>query len=136
MGSLAQVGLALATSIGAWINFILVLWFAARAGLIAADETLKSSLTKFAIAGFSFFVFLVIAAPVVTWLFSSMSRFRYESELLVLALLGGALYGGLAYALFGRRWLMLMRERAHDAPSAPLGAFEGTSTPAAGPDEI
>ena len=35
MGSLAQVGLALATSIGAWINFILVLWFAARAGLIA-----------------------------------------------------------------------------------------------------
>src|SRR6202795_3252630 len=28
MGPLAQVGLALATSIGAWINFILVLWFA------------------------------------------------------------------------------------------------------------
>ena len=26
MGSLAQVGLALATSIGAWINFVLVLW--------------------------------------------------------------------------------------------------------------
>jgi putative peptidoglycan lipid II flippase len=136
MGSLAQVGLALATSIGAWINFILVLWFATRAGLIATDETLKSSLTKFAIAGVSFFVFLVIAAPVVTWLLSSMPRFRYESELLVLALLGGALYGGLAYALFGRRWLTLMRERAHDAPAVPLGAFEGTSAPAAGPDEI
>ena len=36
MGPLAQVGLALATSIGAWINFILVLYFAARAGYIAA----------------------------------------------------------------------------------------------------
>src|SRR5271156_2319572 len=44
MGPLAQVGLALATSIGAWINFILVLWLAARAGLIAADAQLKSSL--------------------------------------------------------------------------------------------
>jgi len=32
MGSLSQVGLALATAIGAWINFILVLWFAGRAG--------------------------------------------------------------------------------------------------------
>jgi putative peptidoglycan lipid II flippase len=136
MGSLAQVGLALATSIGAWINFILVLWFAARAGLIAADATLKSSLTKLGIAGSSFFVFIVIASPVVTWLFSSMSRFRYESELLVLAVLGGALYGAIAFALFGRRWLSLMRERAHDAPAASLGAFEGTSAPAAGPDEI
>src|SRR5208282_6833194 len=51
MGSLAQVGLALATSIGAWINFILVLWLAARAGLIAADATLKSSLAKLIAAG-------------------------------------------------------------------------------------
>ena len=46
MGPLAQVGLALATSIGAWINFVLVLWFAARAGHIAADATLKSSLRQ------------------------------------------------------------------------------------------
>ena len=35
MGPLAQVGLALATSIGAWINLGLVVWFAARAGLCA-----------------------------------------------------------------------------------------------------
>src|ERR1700727_1514787 len=37
MGALAQVGLALATSIGAWINFVLVLWLASRTGHIAAD---------------------------------------------------------------------------------------------------
>ena len=39
-------------------------------------------------------------------------------------------------ALFGRRWLSLMRGQAQTAPSAPLGAYEGTSAPAAGPDEI
>src|ERR1700735_4347831 len=105
MGSLAQVGLALATAIGAWINFILVLWFAGRAGLIAADATLKSSLAKLAAAGGAFAAFLLIASPIVTSLLSSMSRFRAESELLVLAVLGGAVYGGLVVALFGRRWL-------------------------------
>ena len=136
MGSLEQVGLALATSIGAWINFVLVLWFAGRAGLIAIDATLKSSLVKLAAAGVSFAVFLLIASPVVTSLLSSMSRFRAESELLVLAVLGGAFYGGFVVVLFGRRWLSLMRGQAQTAPSAPLDAFEGTSAPAAGPDEI
>src|SRR6202042_2978791 len=66
MGSLAQVGLALATSIGAWINFILVLWFAARAGLIAADAALRSSLVKLAAAGVALALALFVAAPVVT----------------------------------------------------------------------
>jgi hypothetical protein len=65
-----------------------------------------------------------------------MSRFRNESELLVLAVLGGAFYGGFVVVLFGRRWLLLMRGQAQTAPSAPLDAFEGTSAPAAGPDEI
>ncbi len=136
MGSLAQVGLALATSIGAWINFILVLWFAGRAGLIAADATLKSSLVKLAAAGLALAILLVIAAPIVTSLLSSLSRFRAESELLVLAVLGGAFYGALVVALFGRRWLSLMRGQAQTAPAASPGAFEGTSAPAAGPDEI
>jgi putative peptidoglycan lipid II flippase len=136
MGSLAQGGLALATSIGAWINFILVLWFAARAGLIASDATLKSSLVKLTVAGLAFAAFLLIADPLVTALLSSWSRFRNESELLVLALLGGAFYGGLVVALFGRRWLSLMRNRAKSAPGEPIDAFEGTSAPAAGPDEI
>jgi putative peptidoglycan lipid II flippase len=136
MGPLAQVGLALATSIGAWINFILVLWFAARAGLIAWDATLKSSLTKLAIAGFAFLVFLLAASPAVTYLLSSLSRFRAESELLVLAVAGGAFYAVLVVALFGRRWLSSMRVEAHTAPAVPIEAFEGTSAPAAEPDEI
>jgi putative peptidoglycan lipid II flippase len=136
MGSMAQVGLALATSIGAWINFVLVLWFASRAGLIAVDATLKSTLTKLAVAGFAFLIFLVLADPLVTKLLSSLSRFRTETELLMLAVLGGTFYGALVIAMFGRRWLSLMRKRAHDAPAATLDAFEGTSAPPAGPDEI
>jgi len=48
----------------------------------------------------------------------------------------GAVYGALIAGLFGRRWLSLMRDRAQNAPAAPLVAFEGTSAPAAGPDEI
>jgi putative peptidoglycan lipid II flippase len=136
MGSLSQVGLALATSIGAWINFIMVLWLAWRGGLIAPDATLKSSFIKLALAGVAFFIFLIVAAPAVTYLLLSLSRFRNESELLLLALLGGVVYGALVLLLFGRRWLSFARKRAHEAPAASLNAFEGTSAPAAGPDEI
>ncbi len=42
MGALAQVGLALATSIGAWINFVIILYLAARKGFIASDSRLNS----------------------------------------------------------------------------------------------
>jgi len=118
MVPLAQVGLALATSIGAWINFILVLFFATRAHVIAADAELKSSLAKLAAAGLALALVLFIADPVVTALLSSWSRFRNESELIVLALLGGVVYGALVIVLFGRRWLALMRKDALRAPAA------------------
>ncbi len=136
MGPLQQVGLALATSIGAWINFVLVLWLAGRAGLIVSDARLKSSLTKLGVAGMVFAFGLYAASLAVTSLLSSWSRFRYESELLVLTLVGGAFYGALVLGLFGRRWFMSMREGAQKAPAAPLDAFDGTSAPAAGPDEV
>src|SRR5438128_2478360 len=42
-GPLAQVGLALATTIGAWINFGLVIFFASRRGLIGFDARLLRS---------------------------------------------------------------------------------------------
>jgi putative peptidoglycan lipid II flippase len=136
MGSLAQVGLALATSIGAWINFILVLWLAARAGHIASDAALKSSLVKLVAAGIAMAILLLFAAPLISSLFSSWSKFRNEAELIVLALVGGLFYGSLALALFGRRWLSLLRKRTQQAPAAPIEAFEGTSPPPAGPDDV
>jgi putative peptidoglycan lipid II flippase len=117
MGPLAQVGLALATSIGAWINFLLVLWLAARAGFIAVDTELKTSLGKLAIAGIAMTLLLLGAVPVVTSALSSMSRFRNESELLVLAAVGGTFYAALILVLFGRRWISLLRRSAKTPPS-------------------
>jgi len=122
MVPLAQVGLALATSIGAWINFVLVLFFARRAHLIAADAQLRASLAKLAAAGAALALALLIADPIVTRLLSSWPRFRNESELALLALIGGLVYGGVIIVLFGRRWLTLMRRTAQAAESAPIEA--------------
>src|SRR5713226_10564784 len=43
VGALAQVGLALATAVGAWINLLLVLAFAVRAGYVELDRALMAS---------------------------------------------------------------------------------------------
>jgi len=136
MGPLAQVGLALATSIGAWINFALVLWFASRAGFIAADSELKASLAKLALAAFVFAIALYAVVPVTIGLLGTRSSYRDVSELLILTVIGGAVYAVLIGALFGRRWLSRLRNRARKAPGATLDAFEGTSVPAAGPDPV
>ena len=133
MSSLAQVGLALATTIGAWLNFILVLYFATRERLIAVDAQLKLTLIKLAAAMLVLAVVLLVAAPSVAALVSSWSRFRDESELALLILLGGLVYGGLVVALFGRRWLSLMRGSAQTIPAAALNPLESTP-PATGLD--
>src|SRR5204862_8025289 len=51
VGSLAQIGLALATAVGAWINLLLVIGFAVRAGYLALDRVLLGSFATFAVAG-------------------------------------------------------------------------------------
>src|ERR1700742_3252913 len=51
VGSLAQVGLAFATAVGAWINLSLVIAFAIRAGYLRFDKMLGQSLWKFAASG-------------------------------------------------------------------------------------
>jgi putative peptidoglycan lipid II flippase len=134
MSSLAQVGLALATSIGAWLNFIIVFYFAAREHLIAADAQLKLTLVKLAAAALVLALVLLVAAPLVAGLVSSWSRFRDESELALLILLGGLVYGGLVVALFGRHWLSLMRRSAHTIPVATLNPLDSGAPPAAGLD--
>ncbi|HEY2533785.1 MAG TPA: murein biosynthesis integral membrane protein MurJ [Xanthobacteraceae bacterium] len=136
MGPLAQVGLALATSIGAWINFIIVLYLAARAGVIASDAELKASLGKLAAAGLVLALALLIAAPLVTFLLSGWHRFRYETELLLLTLIGGMLYGAVILVLFGARGLALLRRspKRQDSSEASAKSEGGTSRPTSGPD--
>ena len=111
MGPLAQVGLALATSIGAWINLGLVVWFAARAGHIHIDERLRQSMVKLAAAGLALAAALWLCEAPVARLFADWQRLGDVATLALLAAIGGAVYGGIVLALFGARWLAAFRAR-------------------------
>lgn len=111
MGPLAQVGLALATSIGAWINLALVLWFAHREKHLMIDERLRQSAVKLAAAGLALAVAVWLCEAPVAHLFEGWHRLRDVAILAALAIIGGAVYGGVVLALFGRRWLVTFRSR-------------------------
>jgi putative peptidoglycan lipid II flippase len=111
MGSLAQVGLALATSIGAWINLGLVVWLGARAGLIEFDAGLARSVVKIAAAGVALAATLWFGEASVGALFREATALGAVGRLAVLAALGGLVYGGVIIALFGRQWLAAFRGR-------------------------
>ena len=111
MGPLAQVGLALATSIGAWINLGLVVWFAARAGHLANDARLRQSIIRLAIAGFALTVALLIChAPVVRWL-AGWDGPRDLAALAILAAVALVVYGGTVLMLFGSDWIAAFRSK-------------------------
>lgn len=110
MGPLAQVGLALATSIGAWINLVLVVWFGMRAGHTKFDARLRRSAVMLFAAG------LLLAG--ILWLcdgpaaqFLASWPLRDEARLALLAVLGGIVYFGCVLAMFGRAWLAAFRAR-------------------------
>jgi putative peptidoglycan lipid II flippase len=109
--SLAQVGLALATTIGAWLNLGLVLWFAARAGRFEFGGSLARSVGRLAAAGVALALVLsLVEAPVVS-LFSAWPRLRDEASLATLAGIGAVVYGAAVIALFGPQWLAAFRRR-------------------------
>jgi putative peptidoglycan lipid II flippase len=112
MGPLAQVGLALATSVGAWINLILVLWLARRARLATLEPVLGRSLLKLAGAGAVLALVLWLAQGPIAQALSTATAMRDEAALVLLALAGGAVYFALVFALFGRQWLKAWRRRA------------------------
>ena len=108
MGSLAQVGLALATSIGAWVNIAIVLWFAARAGLFEADARLRNSAGKIAVAAVALGLALWMAEPPLIQALSAWPNLRDELTLLALVGIGAFVYGVLLVTLFGRAWRQLL----------------------------
>jgi len=112
MGALAQIGLALATAIGAWVNLLLVLFFAVRAGYLELDRAWMTSLAKFAAAGVLLAAALWATARFAAFYFASMHTFRDETALLLLIVAGAFVYGVLILLLFGRGWLfVLVRDR-------------------------
>jgi putative peptidoglycan lipid II flippase len=105
MGSLAQVGLALATAVGAWINLLLVLGFAVRAGYLEFDRALRRSLLKFAVTGVVLAAALGLAARFAAVHFHALASLRDEAALVLLIAVGAVVYGGSILLLFGPRWL-------------------------------
>ena len=106
VGSLAQIGLALATAVGAWINLLLVIFFAVRAGYLVLDRAMLTSFAKFALAGVILGAALWFAARLARRLSAQMSTFRDEATLALLVVVGAVVYAASVLALFGRRWLI------------------------------
>ena len=116
MGSLAQVGLALATAVGAWINLLLVLGFAVRAGYLEFDKGLMRSLVKFVVSGAVLSAAFWLAAKFAAIEFAQLSAFRDEISLVWLIAVGAIVYGFAILLLFGRdgyfRWSAIGHRRA------------------------
>src|SRR3981081_1671559 len=105
MGTLAQVGLALATAVGAWVNLLLVIGFAVRRGYLDLDRVLMKSFAKFVacvafLATARWFPARFAAAHV-----AQLASLRDEATLLLLVVVGAAVYAALILLLFGRGWL-------------------------------
>ena len=109
MGPLAQVGLALATSIGAWINLSLVLWFAHRAGHLAIDQRLRGAAVKLLAAGLVMAAVLWLGYGPVAQLLAPWHRLRDLATLIVLGTVASSVYGAIVLAIFGRDWLKRFR---------------------------
>jgi putative peptidoglycan lipid II flippase len=103
--TLAQVGLALATSIGAWINFGLILWFGLRAGFMRFDAEFKRGVIKLFVAGVVLTAALWIAQWPVLALSAGWAGVHNWLALLLLAFVGAIVYGAAILALFGKAWL-------------------------------
>jgi putative peptidoglycan lipid II flippase len=105
VGSLAQVGLALATAVGAWVNLLLVIGFAVRAGYLELDRALLRSSAKFVVSGVLLGFALWLAARLAAAQFAQLSAFRDEAALLLLVAIGAVVYAASILALFGGNWL-------------------------------
>ncbi len=104
MDRYAQVGLAFATSIGVWVNFSLLVWFAHRRGLMSFDDRLQSAVVRLSFSGLALSVALYVAAGPVMRYCEAFGALRYVAALGVLGALGAAVYGGAVAVLYGRGW--------------------------------
>jgi putative peptidoglycan lipid II flippase len=105
VGSLAQVGLALATAAGAWINLLLVVLFAVRRGFLAFDRAFVIALGKFIVSGVLLAIALWAAFRWCSFAFAQWTSLRDEATLGVLILTGAIVYGVTVVALFGKSWI-------------------------------
>ncbi|MDZ4366601.1 MAG: murein biosynthesis integral membrane protein MurJ [Afipia sp.] len=105
VGSLAQIGLALATAVGAWVNLLLVVLFATRRKFFVFDRAVLASLAKFTAAGAVLAAALWLTARWAESALGAMSSLRDETALGILIVAGTVVYGSCIMLLFGRSWL-------------------------------
>jgi putative peptidoglycan lipid II flippase len=111
MGPLAQVGLALATSAGAWINLSLLSYFARRQGFAVSGTAIGKPVAKLIVAGLVLAAALLIGAYGLERALADMTRFRDETALAILVVLATVVYALAVLLLLGRPWLnSLLRE--------------------------
>ena len=125
MGPLAQVGLALATIIGAWINLSLLAFLAHRQGFAVSGTAIGRPVARLAVIGFLFAAMLYAGSMGLDSALSSMTIFRDETLLAILVVVGGLVYFAMVFALLGRGWFMgLLKEIEREADEPPLKASE------------
>lgn len=138
MGPLAQVGLALATSAGAWINLTLLAVFARRQGFAVSGAAIGRPVAKLIAAGVILAAALLAGSYGLDRALSSLTLFRDETTLALLVFFGALVYGLAVFLLLGLSWLKgLMREVsvAADTPAPPdLEQTDPTDDSAALPD--
>ncbi|MET0301057.1 MAG: murein biosynthesis integral membrane protein MurJ [Methyloceanibacter sp.] len=111
MGPLAQVGLALATSAGAWINLSLLAYFARRQGFAVSGAAIGKPVAKLIAAGIVLAAALFVGAYGLERALADMTKFRDETALAILVVLATMVYALAVLLLLGRPWLnSLLRE--------------------------
>ncbi len=131
MGPLAQVGLAFATSIGAWINLSLLTVFARRRGFAVSGAGLRP-VVKLLVAGAVLAATLYLGSRILPPMLAHLPHFREETTLGILLLVGVAVYAIAILLLLGRGWLAhLLKDVGTAAEEAPAKAIEQPS-----PEEV
>jgi len=147
MGPLAQVGLAFATSVGAWINLTLLWFFARRQGFAVSGAGLRPVL-KLLGAGVVLGISLYLGNLAIAHALAAMPHLREETTLALLILLGGAIYAVVVLLLLGRNWphnllksVGASADRALPPKRSPIpsdqgGAYTATQETPASRDDI
>lgn len=115
MAPLAQAGLALATAAGAWLNLILLIWFAKRRGFAKPGENTIGNSVRLIAAGIILAAVLFFGAMFLAPHFAKMTSLRDEALLLALTAFGGAIYLASIWMLLGGRWLRGLLKSAEPA---------------------
>jgi putative peptidoglycan lipid II flippase len=118
MGEFAQVGLAFATSVGAWINLSLLTIFARRKGFAASGAGLAPVLRLF-LAGAVLALVLYFGDRVLRQSLAGFALFRDEISLAVLIVVGAAVYTLMVFLLLGRGWLKTLLTDVASAVEVP-----------------